>query len=119
MCQGPGEIKSREVELGSRENEGYAKSRKVELGSHSRMACLAAELFLNSCFSDIVFVTLLCTVVKTAINEVHKLFLTDGVLTFTLLFWWWLAVSSVFVGRVAGRATHGYPTPLPLSLIHI
>ena len=43
--QSPREMKSREVE--------------VELGSHSWMDCLAAELFLNSCFSDTVFVTLL------------------------------------------------------------
>ena len=30
------------------------KSREVELGSHSLLVCLAAELFLNSCFSDTV-----------------------------------------------------------------
>ena len=33
------------------------KRREVELNSHSRMDCLAAELFLNSYFSDTVFVT--------------------------------------------------------------
>ena len=49
------------------------KSREVELDSHSRMDCLAAELFLNSCFSDIVFVTLFRTAVETAISGVHKL----------------------------------------------
>ena len=31
---------------------GEIKGREVELGSHSWMDCLAAELFLNSCFSD-------------------------------------------------------------------
>ena len=37
-----------------------------QLGSHSRMDCLAAELFLSSCFSDTVFMTLLRTAVETA-----------------------------------------------------
>ena len=92
------------------------KSREVELGCHSWMDCLAAELFLDSCFSDTV--TLLRTAVETAMNEVHKLFLTGGVLTLTL-FWRWLAVSSVFVGWIAGRATHGYPNPLTPSLISL
>ena len=49
------------------------KSREVELGPHSRMDCLAAELFLNSCFSDTVFVTLFRTAVGTAISGAHKL----------------------------------------------
>ena len=47
------------------------KGREVELGSHSRMACLAAELLLNSCFSDTVFVTLFCTAVETAVSGEH------------------------------------------------
>ena len=40
------------------------------------MDCLATKsfkLFLSSCFSDTVFVTLLRTAAKTAITEVHKL----------------------------------------------
>ena len=41
------------------ESPGEIKSREVELGSHSWMVCLAAELFLNSCFSDTAFVILL------------------------------------------------------------
>ena len=48
------------------------------MGSHSRTVCLAAELFLNSCFSDTVFVTLLPTALEAAISEVHKLFRTGG-----------------------------------------
>ena len=73
------------------------KSREVELGSHSRMDCLAAELFLNSCFADTVFVT-----VETAISEVHKLLRTGGVpISLTWLFWRWLEVSSDFAGRSA------------------
>ena len=38
----------------------------MELDSHSRTVCLAAELLLNSCFSDTVFVTLLPTALETA-----------------------------------------------------
>ena len=51
------------------------------VASHSWMVCLAAELFLNSCFSDTVFVSLLCTAVGTAFSEVHKLLHTGGVPT--------------------------------------
>ena len=54
------------------------KSREVELGSDNRMVGLAAELFLDSCFSDTVFVTLLRTAVEPAISEVHKLLGTGG-----------------------------------------
>ena len=43
----------------------------MELGSHSRMVCLAAELVLNSCFLDTVFVTSFRTAVKTAISGVR------------------------------------------------
>ena len=57
---------------------------------------------LSSCFSDTVFVTLLCTAVETAISKVRKLLGTGGVpASLTLLFWRWLAVSSVFTGRSA------------------
>ena len=69
---------------------GEITSREVELGSRSRTDCLAAELFLNSCFSDTVFVTLLRTAVETAVSEVHKLLGTGGVPALTLLFWRWL-----------------------------
>ena len=51
----------------------------MELGSHSWMGCRAAELFLNSCFSDTVFVTLFRTAVERAISEVHKLLPAGGV----------------------------------------
>ena len=40
------------------------KRREVELDSHNWSDCRAAELFRNSCFSDPVFVTLLCTAVQ-------------------------------------------------------
>ena len=69
------------------------------------MDCLAAELFLNSCLLDTVFVTLFHTAVETVISEVHKLLGTGGVLTsLTSLFWRWLAVSSVFTGGSAGTS---------------
>jgi len=67
------------------------KKREVELGSHtshSWMDGLAAELFLNSCFSDTVFVTLFCAAVETASSKVHRLLHTAGVstpLTFIVL----------------------------------
>ena len=70
LQESPGEIKRREVELDPQENPGEVKGREPELGSHSRMECLAAELFLNTCFSDAAFVTSLRTAVETAISEV-------------------------------------------------
>ena len=78
--ENPGEIKGLEVELDSQENRGEVKSREVELGSNSRLVCLAAKLFLNSCFSDTVFVTLLRTAVATATSEARKLIVGDKAL---------------------------------------
>ena len=49
--------------------------------SHSWRDCLAVELFLNSCFSDTVFVTLFYTAVQTAVSGVHKLLCTGRVPT--------------------------------------
>ena len=91
----------------------------MELGSHSWMDCLAAKLFLNSCFSaDTVFVTLFRTAVETAVSGVHRLLRTGGVLIALILFWRWLTVSSGVFLRVdaqAGPATHRYPSPPPPS----
>ena len=47
-----------------------SKSREAELSSHGQSDCLAAESFLNSCFSDIVFVTLFRAAVETAVSGV-------------------------------------------------
>ena len=75
----------------------------MELGSRSWVDCLAADLFLNSCFSD----TRLRDPapphgVETAVSGIQKLLPTGGVPTsLTLLFWRWLTVSSVFAGRRA------------------
>ena len=63
------------------QSPGEIKNREVEPGFHSWMGCLAAELFLNSCLSDTVFVTLLRTAVEKAVNGVHKLLRTGGVPT--------------------------------------
>ena len=56
------------------------------------------QLFFNSYFADIVFVTLLRTAVETAISEVHKLLGTGGVPAsfFKIVV---LAVYSLFTGR--------------------
>ena len=95
------------------QNPGEIKSREVELGSHSWVDCLAAELFLNSCFSDSVFVTSFRTAVETAISGVRKLLRTGGVLTSSAwLFWRWLTVSSVFTGRSA-RTNYSCPFSVP------
>ena len=66
---------------------------------------LLLQLFLDSCSTDIVFVTLFRTAVETSVSEVHKLLGTGGVPTsLTSLFWRWLTVSSVFAGRSAGMS---------------
>ena len=74
------------------QSPGATKSRKVDLGSHSRiMDCLAAELFLNSCFSDTVCVTRSLSAVERAISEVQKWLRICGgrgvPTSLTLLFW--------------------------------
>ena len=74
----PGEIKKREVswtltkklDFHLRVQAIKIKSREVELGSES-WTCLLLQLFLNSCATDIVLVTLLRTAVETAISGVH------------------------------------------------
>ena len=52
-------------------------------GPSQWMDCPAADLFLGSCFSDAVFVTLVRTAVETAISGVHKLPLGTGTGTVT------------------------------------
>ena len=55
-----------------RQSPGEIKRREVELGSRSRMECLAAQLFLSSCFSDTGFVTLFRTDAETVISAEYK-----------------------------------------------
>ena len=58
------------VSIESFQSPGERQEQGGGAGLCSRMDCLSAELFLNNCFSDTVFVTLLRTVVETAISEV-------------------------------------------------
>ena len=60
----------------------------ILLGSHNWVDCLATELFLNSCFSDTVLVTLFRTTVKTAVSEVHKLLRAGEASTSLTSFFW-------------------------------
>ena len=96
----------------------------MELGSISWVACLAAELFFNSCFSDTVLVTLLRTAVETAISGVRKLIRSGGVptsLTSKIINTNCVSVVVLAVadgpfglcGSERGGAIHLYPTPSP------
>ena len=62
---GPGEIKRREVLLDPQVSPKEIKNREVSLGL--RAGLLSLQLFPNGGATDIVFVTLLCTAVGTAI----------------------------------------------------
>ena len=56
------------------------KSREVEPGCLRELDSPLLQLLLNSCFSDIAFVTLIRTTVETTITGVHtKLFCTGEV----------------------------------------
>ena len=99
------------------------------------LVCLAAELFLNSCFLDTVLTTLFRTAVETAITRVHKLLRTGGVPTSltllvwrrltvsSVLFWRRLTVSSVFTDGSEGRdellISNRPPPPPPLTLFPV
>ena len=121
--ESPIEFKSWETEL-ERAQKSERAQKRSRAGrwswTYSRMVCLAAGLFLNSCFSDTVLVTLLRTAVGIAVSEVQKLLRTGGVpsslhccsgdgwrclirtggvpTSLTLLLWRWLAVSSHWRG---------------------
>ena len=62
---GPGEIKRREVVLDPQVGLEEIKSREVELGL--RVGLLSLQLFPNGGATDIIFETLFCIVVVTAI----------------------------------------------------
>ena len=62
---GPGEIKRRVVVLDPQVSPEEVKSREVELGL--RVGLLLLRLFPNGGATDIVFVTLFCIAVGTAI----------------------------------------------------
>ena len=72
------------------------------------------QLLSGHCLCDIL---LRGTTVETAVIEVHKLFHIGGVPTsLTLLFWWWLTVSSVFAGRSACTSCSSLPDALPVPM---
>ena len=83
------------------------------------MDCLVAKFFLNSCFSDTVFVTLLRTAVETAISEVHKLLGIGGVPMLLLNIVLSLAVADGLFGLCGSERLDelfiSTPPPSPLS----
>ena len=70
---------------------GEMESREVELGSRSWMDCLAAELFSNCCFSDTVSLCR-CSAqpLKKQLAEYTSVFPPAVTASLTLLFWRWL-----------------------------
>ena len=88
---GPSRKPRRDQELGGGAGPSKEPRRDQELGGGAglgKLDNLLLQLFLNSCSTDIVLVTLLRTAVETAISEVHKLLHTGEVPTsLTLLFW--------------------------------
>ena len=84
---GPGEIKRREVVLDPQVSPEEIKSREVELDL--RAGLLSPHLFLRSRAMDIVFVTLFCTTVETAIAWYTSCStMVSGHCLNILLFWW-------------------------------
>ena len=69
------------MELDSQESPGEIKRREVELDSPRELDNPFLQLFLDSCFLDVVFVTLFRTAVETAVSEVDNfvvLVVADG-----------------------------------------
>ena len=83
---GPGEIKRGEVELDPQVSPEEIKSREVELGL--KVGLLSLKLFPNGGATDIVFVTLSCIAVGTAIAWCGgRCAMPDGHCLNILLFW--------------------------------
>ena len=115
--RGPGEFKRREVELDPQDSPGEIKSKAVELGCHREWDHPLLHLFLNSCFSDIVFVALLRTALETAISEVRKLLNSHWRGPYLLNIVVLVAADGLFGlcgSERLGRAIHRYPPPLPV-----
>ena len=85
--EGPGDIKRREMVLDPQVSPEEIKSREVERGL--KVGLLLHQLFLNSGATVIVFVTLFCTAVGTAIAWCcGRCAMPDGhCLNIILLFW--------------------------------
>ena len=95
---------------------GEVKSREVELGSHSWTDCLAAQLFLDSYSLDI----RLCSaqLLKQQMAEYTSCFALGGVPTsLTLLFWRWLMVCSIFTGQSTQTSHSSLPYPPPPLMV--
>ena len=97
---GPGEIKRRDVVPDPQVSPEEIKSREVELGL--RAGLLLLQLILNGRATDIVFVTLFCIAVGTAIVWCcGRCAMPDGLYRNILLFWWQPTAALVFqVGPV-------------------
>ena len=84
--QSPGEIKRREVSWTlTKVSPDEIKSREVDLGYRERVGLLLLQLFPSGGATDIVFVTLLCIAVGTAIAWCCAM--PDGHYLNILLFW--------------------------------
>ena len=77
--QSPGEIKRREGGGAGPSTEPRRDQQRGGGAGLRKVESLLLQLFLNSCATDIVFVTLLRTAVETVISEVHKLLRTGEV----------------------------------------
>ena len=85
---GPGEIKRREVVLDPQVSPEEIKSREVVLGYREKVRLLLLQLFPNGGATDIVFVTLFCTAVRTAVAWCGgRCAMPDGHCLNILLFW--------------------------------
>ena len=91
------------------QSPGEIRGKEVELALIAGWTVLAAELFRNSCFSDIVLVTLFRTAVGTATTPPPP---SNSVVLAVL------TVSSVFTGRSAGTS-YSYPPPHPPHPRHL
>ena len=92
---GPGEIKRREVVLDPQVSPEEIKSRKAELGL--RVGLLLLQLFPKCAARDIVFVTLFCIAVGTAVVWCGgRCAMPDGHCLNILLFWRGSAAALVF-----------------------
>ena len=108
---GPGEIKRREVVLDPQVSTEEIKSREVELGL--RVGLLLFQLFPSGGAMDIVFVTLFCIAVGTAIAWCcGRCAMQDGHCLNILLFWRLSTAALVF--RVNLWIRHHIP-PLDLT----
>ena len=75
--ESPGEIKTREIEVDSQESPGEIKSREAELGSQRKLDSPLLHLFLNNCFSDILTSIVVVFEVLLYVHR-NRRFIRDG-----------------------------------------